>query len=324
MKPRQAESSNRVIYAALIGNVLVAVAKFVAAGFSGSGAMLTEAVHSSTDSINQVLLLIGGRRSAAPPDKSHPFGYGLEIYFWTFVVAVMVLIAGGAVSVAEGLHKLASHEPAKSPVINLAVLGVSTLFEAGSFTVGYREYRSTVRGRRVDGKHIGFWKFIEISKNPSLYESLLEDVAALIGLAIAAVGVIAGAWFHVRWADGAASIAIGALLIVTALIIVRATQGLIAGEAAAEPVLDDIAFALAGERTPIPPADIRTLQLGPNEILVTLPAALILGDLAAEPEAWARDIARRVRSVDHRISHVLFAFDDGGRGPAEAPKHPPV
>ena len=168
MKPRVAESSLAVVYSSLAGNVLVAVAKFVAAGLSGSGAMLTEAIHSAADSANQLLLLIGNRRSRAPADPSHAFGYGPEIYFWTFVVAVMVLIAGGAVSIVEGLHKLAAASPVRSPAINLAVLAVAAVFETASFLVGYRAYRRVVRGRRVNGREVGLWRFIELSKDPNL------------------------------------------------------------------------------------------------------------------------------------------------------------
>jgi cation diffusion facilitator family transporter len=310
MKQRMADSSMKVVYAALLGNVLVALAKFAAAGLSGSGAMLTEAIHSSADSVNQLLLLIGNKRSRAPADTSHAFGYGLEIYFWTFVVAVMVLIAGGAASIVEGLHKLGAAGPIKAPIANLAVLAVAAIFEAASFMVGYRAYRRSVRGRRVDGREVGLWRFIQLSKDPNLYESLLEDLAALIGLGIAALGVAAGGLFGLRWADGAASIAIGILLILNSMVIARATQSLIAGEAAVTRIVEEIAAALRRLGRPVDAADIRTLHLGPHEILVALPVPKTTSESAHETGVEARKVAVAVRAIDERICDVLFDFDE--------------
>src|SRR3954449_3232729 len=132
-----ADGSTRVVYAALIGNALVAVSKYIAAALSGSSAMLTEAIHSTSDCTNQLLLLIGVRRGKLPADASHPFGYGMEIYFWAFVVAVLVLLAGGAYSIYRGVSELADPRPIGSPELSLAVLFLSAIFEAGSFRVGY-------------------------------------------------------------------------------------------------------------------------------------------------------------------------------------------
>ena len=196
-------SSARVVYAALAGNLAVAGAKFGAFGLSGSTAMLTEAIHSLVDSVDQILLLTGQSRARKPPDRTHPFGYGMETYFWSFVVALFVFFLGGLAAFYQGTRHLLRPQPIVSPAISLGVLVVSALFESWSFAVGFREYKRVIRGRDIP-----LWSFIKASKDPSLYGTLLEDFSAVIGIAIAALGIIASSLLHIGWADGAASIAI--------------------------------------------------------------------------------------------------------------------
>ena len=302
-----ADRSTKVVYAALAGNVLVALSKFVAAALSGSSAMLTEGIHSSADTLNQVLLLIGTRRSRARPDASHAFGYGMEVYFWAFVVAVMVLFVGAAASFYEGVAELRNVRPISAPGVSLAVLALSMLFEGASFSVGYREYKRIVRGRKVDGQHVGLWRFIGISKDPNLYESLLEDMTALIGIAIAATGVVASAYFGVLWADGAASVAIGVLLMADAAVIASATRSLIAGEAAAPPILAQIE-ALRTEGTSLHIPEVRTLQLGPRTILVAVTISVTPGQSVPTVGREMDEFSERLKALDRRISDVLFRF----------------
>jgi cation diffusion facilitator family transporter len=302
-----ADRSTKVVYAALAGNVLVALSKFVAAALSGSSAMLTEGIHSSADTLNQVLLLIGTRRSHARPDASHAFGYGMEVYFWAFVVAVMVLFVGAAASFYEGVAELRNVRAISMPGVSLAVLALSVLFEGASFSVGYREYKRIVRGRKVDGQHVGLWRFIVISKDPNLYESLLEDMTALIGIAIAATGVVASAYFGVLWADGAASVAIGVLLMADAAVIASATRSLIAGEAAAPPILAQIE-ALRTEGTSLHIAEVRTLQLGPRTILVAVTISVTPGQAVPALGREMNEFSERIKALDRRISDVLFRF----------------
>jgi cation diffusion facilitator family transporter len=302
-----ADRSTKVVYAALAGNVLVALSKFVAAVLSGSSAMLTEGIHSSADTLNQVLLLIGTRRSRARPDESHAFGYGMEVYFWAFVVAVMVLFVGAAASFYEGVAELRHVTPISAPGVSLTVLALSTLFEGASFSVGYREYKRIVRGRKVDGRHVGLWRFIGISKDPNLYESLLEDMTALIGIAIAATGVVASAYFGVLWADGAASVAIGVLLMADAAVIASATRSLIAGEAAAPPILAQIeALRTASSSLHIP--EVRTLQLGPRSILVAVTVSVAASQSVPAMGRQIDEFSERLKALDRRISDVLFRF----------------
>jgi cation diffusion facilitator family transporter len=304
-----ADGSTKVVYAALAGNVLVAAAKFGAASLSGSSAMLTEAIHSSTDTINQVLLLVGTRRSRARPDASHSFGYGMEVYFWTFVVAVIVLLAGGVASLYEGVKQLAAPAPIKSPYVSFGVLALSAVFEGSSLAVGYREYQRQVRGRVRSSGLGGMWRFIKASKDPNLYETLLEDSAALVGIGFAAIGVLASVYLHALWADGAASIAIGLLLVANSFIIAEATRSLIAGESASVPVMKEIREALRTGTGRLGVSDIKTLHLGPKRILVALTVAANHGNLGAEARGELDDITARLKSVDARIAFVYFRFD---------------
>ena len=308
------DSSTKVVYAALAGNVLVAGSKFVAAALSGSSAMLTEAIHSSADAANQVLLLIGNKRSHAPADKSHAFGYGMEIYFWTFVVAVMVLLAGGVASIYEGVQQLRDPEPIRSPLLSLGVLALSFVFEGSSLSVGYREYKRIVCGRKLDGEAVGLWRFIVMSEDPNLYESLLEDSAALIGICFAAIGIAASAWLGWLWADGAASIAIGILLVADSWVIARATRSLVAGESASPIALQDIEKALRSMDRPIAITGMSTLQLGPSCILIALTVAPEGDRSFSDVQTDLDRTTATLKSADERITHVLFRFDQIPQG----------
>jgi cation diffusion facilitator family transporter len=304
-----ADHSTRVVYAALAGNVLVALSKFGAAVLSGSSAMLTEAIHSTADTVNQFLLLIGTRRSRSRADASHAFGYGMEIYFWTFVVAVIVLLAGGVASTWQGVQQIDAPEEIQSPLVSLTVLVLSALFEGGSLAVGYREYKRMVCGRTYHGRPVGMWRFIELSKDPNLYESLLEDSAALIGIGLAALGVLASVYLHALWADGAASIAIGLLLIANSLVIANATRSLISGESMAPPILADIRRKAKEIPGPVRVAELKTLHLGPKTVLVALTVTREGAMPAAELERSLKEIEDRVRAMDPRIRFVYFRFD---------------
>jgi cation diffusion facilitator family transporter len=300
------KESTKVVYVALAGNVLVTLAKFGAAALSGSSAMLTEAIHSSADSANQLILLLGNKRSRLESDETHPFGYGMEIYFWTFIVAVMVLIAGGVASIYQGVARLRDLRPVEQPLVSLGVLAASAVFEGSSLAVGYRTFKRIVRGRKIDGQTVSMWRFIEISKDPNLYETLLEDSAALLGIGIAILGVVASAYFGLLMADGSASIAIGVLLVLDSIVIARATRSLIAGESAARPVTDGI-HALLREHAPhLRVSNVATLQLGPETILVALTIAPDPASTVADSARSLRQVTDRLKALDRRIAHVLF------------------
>jgi cation diffusion facilitator family transporter len=297
----EAKGSLRVVLAALAGNLAIAVIKFVTFAFTGSTSILTEGIHSLVDSGDQLLLLIGQSRSRRPADESHPFGYGMETYFWSFIVALMIFFAGGAVSVWEGLEKLIHPAPMRLPWVSLAVIAASAAFEGLSFRTAYREYRRVVRGIEVR-----VWTFLKASKDPNLFATLLEDGAALTGLAFAALGVIGAGLFGWAWADGAGSVAIGVLLLSVAVFMANETRSLIAGEAAADAIVEHVGHVAAGCGDLGSLKSLKTLHLGPNTILVALAWSF--------PEDWDRDrlqagmaeLKRRIRSADGRISDVLF------------------
>jgi cation diffusion facilitator family transporter len=304
-----AKGSARVVYAALAGNTLIAVAKFAAFGLSGSSAMLTEAVHSLVDSTDQVLLLVGQMRSRKPPSAAHPFGYGMETYFWSFIVALMVFLLGGVVSIFQGVRHLLASEPLASPGISLAVLAVAAVFEASSFAVGFREYKRVVRGRRM-----GLWTFIRASKDPSLYATLLEDSAALIGITFAAAGVVASSVFHLLWADGLASIAIGLLLTAVAAVLANETRSLIAGEAVAAPVMEELNKVLAADHRIERLVEVATLHLGPQAVLVALTLSFRSDMTLADLREAIAELTRALQKADGRVCHVYVR--PASEGPA--------
>jgi cation diffusion facilitator family transporter len=291
--------STRVVYAALAGNAAVATAKFVAYGLSGSSAMFTEAIHSLVDSIDQILLLVGQHRGNRPPDPEHPLGHGMENYFWSVIVAVMVALLGGVASLYQGVRHVLTPEPLASPAISFGVLGAAAAFEGASLLVGLHEYRRIIRGRDVS-----LWRFIRLSKDPSLYASLLEDSAALVGISIAAFGLIAATMFHIEWADGAASVAIGVLLVGIAVVLANETRSLITGEAVAAPVMEDIRRLLDADGRVVNVHDVATLHLGPRSILVAL-TITFHSDLTLEALRDAiRELTAAMQKADERITYV--------------------
>jgi cation diffusion facilitator family transporter len=304
-----ADGSARVVYAALAGNVAIAAAKLVAYGLSGSSAMLTEAIHSLVDSADQMLLLIGQSRGRRPPDPDHPLGHGMETYFWSLIVAVMVLLLGGGASLYQGVHHILAPEPIQSPVVSFAVLGVAAVFEASTLAIAFREFRRVVRGRDVP-----IWTFIHVSKDPSLYASLLEDSAALVGIAIAALGVLGSAVFHVPSADGVASVAIGGLLTAVAVVLANETRSLIAGEAVAPPVMADIKRQLSADPRIETVAEIATLHLGPKSVLVALTLSFTSDMTLTDLRRAIRDLTIALKQVDARIAYVYVrpAPDEDG------------
>jgi len=294
-----ASGSTRVVLTALAGNGAIALAKFVAAGLSGSTAMFTEAIHSLVDTGDQLLLLVGQSRGRRQPDESHPLGYGMETYFWSFIVALMVFVLGGMLSVYEGVRHILHPAPLVSPWISLGVLAVSAVFEGLSFRVGYREYKTVVRGNRVT-----LWGFIKGSKDPGLVSVLLEDSAALIGIGLAALGVAGSSFLHIAWADGAASVAIGALLTAVALVLANETRSLIAGEGVAPIVMDRLKETLDHINCVTELDEIATLHLGPGAILVALTLGFRPKATSTSITAAIAEITRCLQATDERVAYV--------------------
>jgi cation diffusion facilitator family transporter len=255
--------SSRMIYAALLANILIVIAKATAAFVTSSSAMLSEAVHSSIDSTNEVLLLYGARRSRQNPDKNHPFGYGREIYFWSFIVALLIFALGAGISFYEGIMHILSPQPIEHATVNYIVLGLSIVFESGSLLVAVRTVRSE-KGNQT------YWELIVRSKDPTKIIVLLEDSAAIAGLLIALAGTWASIAFDAPIYDGIASIMISLLLAGVAIVLARESKALLIGEQA-DPVLEAALRKTAMNSTGIVAINgILTSQISPTEVLVAL------------------------------------------------------
>ncbi len=258
-----AHGSKKVIFAALAGNALIAVTKFVAASITGSSAMLSEGIHSVVDTGNQVLLLYGMRKAAQPADDEHPFGYGVELYFWAFVVAILIFAVGSGVSIYEGVHKITNPHAVESPLVAYAVLGLAFVFEAGAWTVALKEFAN------VKGK-LSYLEAVRVSKDPTVFTVLFEDTAAMLGLIVAALGLLGAQFLGLLWLDGVASVVIGIILAVTALLLAFETKGLIIGEAADPQIVATIERIVEATATVRHLNELRTLHRGPSDILLAL------------------------------------------------------
>lgn len=252
------------IYAALIGNVLIAITKGLAASVTGSSAMLSEAVHSAVDSGNALLLLYGLKRAAKPPDQRHPYGYGRELYFWCFVVAILVFALGAGISIYEGIDHIRHPEPIERPMINYIVLGLAFLFESGSWWFGWKAFSVSRRGGG------SLWTSITDSKDPTNFMVLFEDSAALVGIVIAAIGTFLAVELGDPRIDGAASILIGLVLAIVAVVLGRESKELLIGERASPELSAAIRQTASEEPCVIEVVDIITSQLAPNQVIATM------------------------------------------------------
>jgi cation diffusion facilitator family transporter len=258
-----AEGSKKTVYAALLGNLLIAVSKFVAATLTGSSAMLSEAVHSLVDTGNEILLLYGMHRAKKPPDARFPFGHGKEVYFWSFVVALMIFALGAGVSIYEGVHHILDPQEMDNPVMNYAVIALSFVFEGTSWLVALREFRAD-KGER------GYLEAVHRGKDPTVFTVLFEDSAALMGLLAALAGVALSQWTGEPVWDGAASIVIGLILSVAAFWLAIETKSLLIGESAGGEVVAGIRALIEND----PQVDrinaILTMHMGPDYILANI------------------------------------------------------
>ncbi len=292
-------NSKLVIYAAIAGNLAIAVTKFVAAAIGGSSAMLSEGVHSLVDTGDGLLLLLGLRLSKRPPDESHPFGHGLELYFWSLIVAVMIFGVGGGISIYEGvLHVLQPHV-ASNPVLNYAVLGIAAVFEGITWSIALREFLRT----KGDA---GVWQTIRASKDPTGFIVLFEDTAALIGLAIAAAGLLLSERLGLPVFDGVASILIGVLLCVVASVLIYETRGLLVGESAHPDVVADVRTIAAADPAVERVGRPMTLHLGPDQILLALDVQFRGGLTTGELERAIDRLEKAVRSRHPRITRIFL------------------
>jgi cation diffusion facilitator family transporter len=255
--------SNKPVYAAIGADFGSAVSKFVAAGFTGSSGMLTEGIHSVIDTGITALMLMGSKRSAKPPDSEHPFGYSRELYYWTTVVALLLFSVGGGLSVYEGINRLIHPHTLESPYWNYGVLLVSACLSVYPFSVAYRQLRRSKPDQKI-------WRAIRTSKDPRNFSVLLVDTADLIGVAFAFIGVLLGQLLHSSYPDGIAALVIGLVLASVAVILANESRHLLVGESADREVVDDIRAIVEADPAVDRAHHPLTMQLGPEEVLLTL------------------------------------------------------
>lgn len=294
-----AGDSKLVIYAALAGNAAIAVTKFAAAAYTGSSAMLSEAIHSVVDTGNQGLLLLGLSRSRRDPDEAHPFGYGMEVYFWSFVVAILIFGLGSGISFYEGFRHLAHPEPVTSYTVNYIVLTAAILFEGAAWVIAFRAFNRT-RGPRT------LWQAIRRSKDPTTFTVLFEDTAALLGLLIAFAGLLVSQ--HLGWhqADGAASIGIGVVLALTAAGLAYETRSLLIGEAASRDTRDAVHGMIAEEPAVEAINEMRTIHLGPENVLLNVSLDYRDTTPLRDVEATVSRLEARIRAAFPEIKHIFL------------------
>ena len=281
-------SSRRVIYAAILGDLLIGIAKLIAAAWTGSSSLLSEGVHSTVDTGNGFLLLYGLRRSAARPDIEHPLGYGREIYFWSFVVAVLLFAFGAGVSLYQGAVHIINPEPVQHIAASYVVLAISALFDGTTWWLALRNFRGERRYSEIVDA-------IRESKDPPSFMVLFEDSAALAGILVAFTGIFLSVRLDLPVLDGVGSILIGLLLGVTAWLLAKETKSLLIGERA-DPAIVDSILQVAGQIDGVTHANgILTVHLAPQEILVAFSLEFADGLRTPEIEAKVVELERRVR-----------------------------
>jgi len=298
-----AASSRKVVYAALAGNALIAATKFAAAAWTGSSAMLSEAIHSLVDTGNQALILHGLRRARRPADAVHPFGYGREIYFWAFLVAILIFGLGAGASILEGINKLNNPRPTTDPLVNYVVLGLALIFEGAAWSVALGAFRKG-KGR------LGYIEAVHRSKDPTVFTVLFEDSAAVLGLIVAFAGIALGETLDMPRLDAVASLVIGAILAVTAVLLAYECKGLLVGEAAAAEVVAGIRRLVGAMPGIARVNELLTLHLGPRDVLVTVSVDFEDRLDAAAVEAAIATLERRIKDAYPIVTRVFIEAQD--------------
>ena len=291
--------SRTAVWAALIGNVLVAATKAGAAAFTGSSAMLSEAVHSFVDTGNEMLLLYGMRKAKQKADRDHPAGYGRELYFWSFIVALLVFALGAGVSIFQGVQRVRHPQQIENAIVSEIVLAASFLFEGYSWMVSVRQF-SQAKGE------LGWWQAFVKSKDPPLFMVVFEDSAALIGIVIAAIGTVLAAHFGMPLADGISSILIGLVLVCTSTLLARESKSLLIGEKADSRLIKsilDIANAACGSSHA---NGVLTIQLAPDQIMAAMSFEFDDALTAPQIEEMIADIERRIHEAHPEVTSLFI------------------
>lgn len=291
-------SSTKVIYAALIGNFLIAIIKFISAAITGSSAMLSEGIHSVVDTGNQILLLYGLKRAKKPADKRFPFGYGKEIYFWSFVVAILIFAVGAGVSIYEGTHRILHPGEIENVFVNYIVLTLALIFEGAAWLFALKEFKLQK----------GKWGYIEAvkrGKDPSIFLVLFEDSAAIAGLLVAFIGVFLTQVTGLLIFDGIASVIIGFILAATALWLAYETKGLLIGESANDDVVTKINELAKAHHAIEHVNEILTMHMGPDYILVNLSVNFMDSAVADDIELAIDSLDKEIKAVFPKVKRIF-------------------
>lgn len=299
-----AGGSNIAIYSAIGANILIAVSKFVAASFTGSSAMLAEGIHSLVDTGNGLLLLLGIKRSRQKPDALHPFGYGKEVYFWSFVVSVLIFALGGGFAIYEGIHALTAPEPLEDPTWNYIVLVAAIIFEG---TALYLSLKTFNKSRKRSGNLI---KNIIKSKDAATFAVIIEDTAAVTGLSIALLGVYLTHALNNPYIDGGASVLIGLLLLGVATFLARESKHLLLGESATPETVSEIENILKNNSKVKEWCVPQTMHFGPDNILLVIELDLEDGLELDEAEATMASLRKEIKQQQPKISQVYIQTQD--------------
>jgi cation diffusion facilitator family transporter len=293
-----ASTSTKVIIAALIGNTAISITKFFAAFTTGSSAMLSEGIHSLVDTGNQILLLYGMRQAKKPADEAFPFGHGKEIYFWSFVVAILIFAVGSGVSIYEGIHHVRHPVVIDNPMVNYIVLSLALLFEGSAWFFAFREF-GKVKGQR------GYIEAVKRGKDPSMFVVLFEDSAAMLGLLIALLGIWLTQVTGITIFDGIASILIGLILGATAIWLAVETKGLLIGEGANRNVIASIREIAESFVEVEKVNELLTMHMGPDYILVNISIRFRRGQLTREIEAIIQEIDAAIKARHETVKRVF-------------------
>jgi cation diffusion facilitator family transporter len=294
--------SKIAVFAAIIGNLFIAIIKFIAAAITGSSAMISEGIHSLVDTGNGCLVWHGMNRARQPADESHPFGYGKSLYFWTNIVAIIIFGIGGGMSLYEGISHIRHVAPDTQmgdPTAAYIVLGISLIIEGITFSIAIKHFLQA-KG------DMGAWQYINRSKDPSLYTVVLEDSAAMLGLIFAFLGIYLGHLFNNAYLDGVASIAIGLLLMSVAGILASRSKGLLVGEGVNPDELADIRRRVESDPAVERAGDILTMYMGPHELLVNMGVCFVAGTTAEQMHEAIRRIEADLRSVYPETNRVYI------------------
>ncbi len=295
-------SSRKIIYVALIGNGLIAITKVIAAGMTGSAAMLSEAIHSVADTGNEILLLYGLQRAKLPADKDFPFGHGKEIYFWSFVVALLLFAGGAGISLFKGIDQLVEPLPVKHSNINFCVIGFALIFEGASWYIALKEF----------ARRKGAWGYLQAihrAKDPSVFIVLLEDSAAIIGLVVAFIGILLSQITGNPVYDAAASVIIGLILAITAIVLAIETKSLLIGESANKEVVQGIR-EIAGSCQEIKQVnEVLTMHMGPDFILVNISVDFVDPILATDVEVTVAKLDKEIKQAYPHVQRIFIEVE---------------